>query len=280
MDLDSPPPPAKLAVSLGSSFLGVYAHAGFLAGLAAAGLQPARIAGASAGALAGAFHACGLRGDALREAALDPALRWSFADAGALWRLPGVLTAFWSSGVFSGRRAIRHLRDLLGERDLAGLPLEIAVTDARHHCPRILREGPLAELLMASCAVPGLFAIQNVGAERYLDGGIASEAPFEHWLDDPEIDVIVVHRIRHEEHSGPAVNWETVASAIGIAHQTVCGELHRHRRELARLKGKRLIEVETLTPFPGLLSQRLAPVCHQRGYESGSRLDLSPASQG
>jgi predicted acylesterase/phospholipase RssA len=49
------PPPMEqkvtpgLAVALGSSLLGYYAHAGFLNGLAAAGLHPARISGASAG---------------------------------------------------------------------------------------------------------------------------------------------------------------------------------------------------------------------------------------
>ena len=261
-----------LAVALGSSLLGYYAHAGFLNGLAAAGLHPARISGASAGALAGALHASGLRGDALKTAALDPALRWSFFDWGSLVRLPGVLMVLWASGVFSGKGAVKKLRGLLGGADLASLDLpslEIAVTDAVSHRTEILREGPLAELVVASCAVPGLIGIQRVGEKRYIDGGVACEAPFEHWLDDPAIDTIVVHRIRHEENSGPAVSWETIATSIGAAHHTVCNELHRHRRELARAKGKRLIEIETATPVPGLFTNRRAPLCYERGFESG-----------
>ncbi|MDB6078922.1 MAG: hypothetical protein JWO82_2669, partial [Akkermansiaceae bacterium] len=78
-----------------------------------------------------------------------------------------------------------------------------------------------------------------------------------------------------EQGSGPTVKWETMASAVGIAHQTVCGELHRHRVELARMKGKRLIEIDTTTPFPGLFSQKLAPICHQRGYESGKAVRVA-----
>jgi predicted acylesterase/phospholipase RssA len=261
-----------LAVALGSSLLGYYAHAGFLNGLAAAGLHPARLSGASAGALAGALHASGLRGDDLKAAALDPALRWSFFDWGSFVRLPGVLMVLWASGVFSGKGAVKRLQRLFDGADLASLDgpaLEIAVTDADSHRTRILKEGPLAELVVASCAVPGLIGIQRVGDRRYIDGGVACEAPFEHWLDDPAVDTIVVHRIRHEVNSGPAMSWETIATSIGAAHHTVCNELHHHRRELARLKGKRLIEIETLTPMPGLLSKRRALPCYERGFESG-----------
>ena len=88
------------------------------------------------------------------------------------------------------------------------------------------------------------------------------------WLDDPDIDTIFFHRIRHEENSGPAVSWETIATSICSAHHTVCNELHRHRRELARLKGKRLVEIDTVTPMPGILTHGRAPLCYQRGFES------------
>lgn len=261
-----------LAIALGSSFLGYYAHAGFLNGLAAAGLHPERLSGASAGALAGSLHAAGIRGDDLKAAVLDPGLRWSFFDWAALWRLPGVCTSFWSSGLLSGKHAVKKLHSILNGVDLSTLispVMDIAVTDADLHRTEILRSGPLAELIVASCAVPCLIGIQRVGGKRYLDGGVACEAPFEHWLDDPTIDTIVVHRIRHEENSGPAVSWETIATSIGASHQTVCNELHRHRTELARMKGKRLIEIDTITPVPGMLSQGRAPLCYERGFESG-----------
>jgi NTE family protein len=266
-----------LAVALGSSLLGYYAHAGFLNGLEAAGLRPAKIAGASAGALAGALYASGLRGEALREAVLDSALRWSFFDWGSFLRLPGVLSVFWASGLFSGHRAVKRLRGLVNGGDLAALKMpamEIAVTDAVTHRPEILREGPLAELIVASCAVPGLLTIQRVGERRFIDGGVACEIPFEQWLDDPEVDTIVIHRVRHEAGSGPTVSWETVATSIGSAHQAVCNELHRHRAEWARVKGKRVIEIDTFTPAPGMFSQRRAPVCYERGYEAGTMVKV------
>lgn len=266
-----------LAVALGSSLLGYYAHAGFLNGLAVAGLHPAKIAGSSAGALSGSLYAAGIRGEALKEAVLDPALRWSFFDWGSVFRLPGVLSVFWASGLFSGKRAVKRLRRLVDGIDLAelkGPTMEIAVTDAISHRPEILREGPLAELIVASCAVPGMLTIQRVGERRFIDGGIACEIPFEQWLDDPEVETIIVHRIRHEAGSGPTVNWETVATSIGSAHQTVCNELHRHRAALAKAKGKKLIEVDTLTPMPSLITQGGAGLCYERGFEGGSAVAL------
>lgn len=266
--------PARTAVVLSSSFLGVYAHAGFLNALEARGFSPGRISGCSAGALAGAFHACGLRGDELKAAALDPKLRRSFVDLGCLWRLPGVATSFWSTGVFSGKNTVRHLRKLLGDRDISELPLDIAVTNLTTTRSEIRRSGPLAETIMASCAVPAMFTIQTIADERFLDGGIAAEFPYEQFIDDPTIDTIVIHRIRHQEGSQPNVNWETISNVVSMSHHTVCNELHRMRGDLAAQKNKRIIEATTTTPFPGLWSNRLAPTCYDLGHETATGLTL------
>ena len=271
--------PSRTAVVLGSSFLGVYAHAGFLNGLERAGVVAGRIAGASAGALAGAMYACGLRGGALREAALDKRLRRSFVDAGVCYRLPGVLSSLWASGLFSGSKTVARLNELLGRRDLAGLetPLDIAVTNADASTLEIRRRGPLADLVMASCAVPMLFQIQKVEGKCYLDGGIAGELPFEHLLEDKSIELLILHRIRHEAGSTPGFFRRTVGHSFGVTRRAIAGEVHRLRVERARAAGKRLLEVETVTPFPGLFSHRLAPVCYERGWETGCRFTVDRA---
>ncbi len=266
------PDPARTAVVLGSSFLGVYAHAGFLNGLDAHGFTPVRIAGSSGGALAGAFHACGMRGEALRSATLDPKLHRSFFDLGCVWRLPGVATSFWSNGIFSGKNAVTYLRKQLGDLDLCDLSLDVAVTNLVSTSTEILRLGPLAETVMASCAVPALFTIQEFGGQRYLDGGIAAEFPYEHFIDDPTIDTIILHRICHEKGSQPTVKWETVANVISMSHHASANELNRLRRDRAAFKGKQLIEITTVTPFPGFLSSRRATTCYDLGHQSGLNL--------
>ncbi len=263
--------PSRSAVVLGSSFLGVYAHAGFLNAMDEAGFVPARVAGASAGALAGALYASGLRGGELRDAALDRRLRGSFVDAGWVWRLPGLVSTLWASGLFSGAKTVAHLKTVLGDADVADLavPLDIAVTDADASVPEIRREGPLAELVMASCAVPILFSNQRVGGKCYLDGGIAGDLPFGHLADDPSIDHIILHRIVHEAGSAPGFFRRSTGHAFGVTRRTVSGEAHRLRVDLARSRGKRVIGLETATPFPGLFTHRLAAACYGLGLESG-----------
>ncbi|GAA5480927.1 hypothetical protein Hsar01_00132 [Haloferula sargassicola] len=270
------PVPTRTAVVLGSSLLGVYAHAGFLNGLGQRGFEPARLAGASAGALAGALHACGLRGDDLKHAALDPKMRWSYFDPGFIWRMPGVGTVLWANGIFHGKGKVRHLRRLLGDVRLDDRQLDIAVTDVETNEIVIRTTGPLPELVMASCAVPGLFTIQDVDGHRYLDGGIAAEYPFEHLINRDDIDTILIHRIQHVENSSPVVNWETVAKAVGCTHHTACKALHEHRLRLAAERGKQVVELVSTTPFPSIFSNRRAPACYEAGLQTA--LDaLSPA---
>lgn len=270
------PHPSRTAVVLGSSLLGVYAHAGFLNGLHQLGFEPARIAGASAGAIAGALYACGLRGEDLRLAATDPRMRRSYFDIGFLWRMPGVGTVLWANGIFHGKGKVRHLRQLLGEVRLDDRQLDIAVTDVETNETVILDKGPLPELVMASCAVPGLFTIQEVEGRRYLDGGIAAEYPFEHLIDRDDIDTILIHRIQHVENSSPVVNWETVAKSVGCTHHTACKALHAHRLRVAAERGKKVVELTTTTPFPSIFSNSLAPACYQAGLETALRT-LSPS---
>ena len=72
-----------LALCLSSSFFGYYAHLGLLSAMEKRGLRPGRIAGASAGALAGGFWAAGLRGEALARVIYDFHFLRSFFDLGA-----------------------------------------------------------------------------------------------------------------------------------------------------------------------------------------------------
>ncbi|MGD7651954.1 MAG: patatin-like phospholipase family protein [Verrucomicrobiales bacterium] len=264
------PDPARCALVLGSSFLGVYAHTGFLAGLHEADFSPARIAGSSAGAFAGGLHAAGLRGDPLRTTLLAPVMRHAFLDAGALWRLPGILTTLWSSGLFTGDRLVRHLRNTLGDIDLRDTPLDIAVTNADTARTEIHRSGPLAELIMASCAVPGLFTARNIGPHRYLDGGISAELPYHHLIDDPAIQTIVIHRIRHQKSPAPPANL-TIKHVIAATHRNSCREFHAIRSNLARAAGKSIIELTTTTPPPGLLSRRHDAGNFHLGLQSARR---------
>ena len=101
--------------------------------------------------------------------------------------------------------------------------------------------------------------MRGVGWERiqgnlYWDGGIANPLPFDHWIADPEIDVILVHSVVNpselevRERRGSL----RMSEAINVSHQIICDELLRLKTESARLSGKRLISLRTLAPRPSL----------------------------
>ena len=244
-----------LAVCLSSSFFGYYAHLGLLSAMEQAGLRPGRIAGASAGAMAGGLWAAGLRGEALERVIYDFHFRRAFFDLGAFYRWPGVVTGLAGAGLLSGARLRRYLARVLGERRIEHLQsprLEIAVANLTARRGEIRSCGPLNDFLIASCAMPVLFLPQRIGGEDFLDGGVANETPFDQWLDDPAVHTIVVHRIRHAS-AMKGLPWRTPGGILGECHSVVAEDLLQRRFDQAAGSGKRLVVLETEHDHPGLL---------------------------
>ena len=258
-----PPSDPGLALCLSSSFFGYYAHLGLLSAMEKRGLRPGRLAGASAGALAGGLWAAGLRGEELARIIYDFHFLRAFFDLGAFLRLPGIVTGIAGAGLLSGVRMRRYLARCIGERrieDLKSPRLEIAVSNLTRQCPEVRDHGPLNEFMIASCSMPVLFKPQRIGGEDFLDGGVANESPFDQWLDDPSVHTIVVHRIRHTSEMG-GLPWRTPGGILGACHGVAANELHRRRCEQAEASGKRMVFLETGHECPGLLHRGKA-----RGY--------------
>lgn len=262
-----------LALCLSSSFLGVYAHAGLLRGFEEAGVRPGRIAGASAGALAGGLWAAGVRGEALEELLVSPRFRFAFFDWGSSWRWLGVASLSYASGVFSGRRMRRLLAEHCGSRrveELADPRLEIAVANLDRRREEVRREGPLADLLVASCAVPLLITVQKVDGEALADGGVSNESPFEHWLDDPAVHTILVHRILRRDKPRTRRWWGPI-DVMGECHAVANRELLDLRVRAAKASGKRVEFLDTYTDSPGFLqSPARTRACYQAGRETAA----------
>ena len=256
-----------LAVCLASSFCGYHAHAGFLNELERRGVRPGRIAGASAGALAGGLWAAGLRGEALERLFLSRRMKWAFFDWLSIPRFHLLSLGWGPSGVFSAVPLRRFLKRFVGDRrieELVDPRLELAVANLCKARGEIIREGPLVDFIAASLAVPFLFQIQEIGGERFLDGGVANETPFDQWLDDPSVHTIVVHTIRHEATVKPRRLW-SVAGVAAATHAVTAAEFMRVRREKAEASGKRVHFLESRTPSPGVFQGRRARVLLDAG---------------
>jgi len=247
-----------VALCLNSSFLGYFAHAGFLRALVELGVRPAAVSGASAGALVAGFFAAGVSPAEMLQLFLSRELRGVFREPGAplrglgaLFNLPG------QTGALRGERALTLLRAQLGDRlieDCTDPRLAISVTNLAAARTEIVSRGPLAEYILASGAFPGFFAARSVGDGWFWDGGIANPLPFDHWLGDPAIHTILLHTVAHPGELGARAAGppRRISAAFNVSHQIICDELLRLKIALARQAGKRLIFLRTLAPRPSL----------------------------
>jgi NTE family protein len=146
---------------MSSGFFGFYAHAGVLRALHEAGLQPARAAGSSAGALVTGAYSAGVTPSALCER-LTQLERREFWDPGLG---PGWLRGRLFGELLEGWLPVRTFAE-------CRIPLQVSVFDIGARATHVLDDGPLAPALRASCAVPLLFhPVRH--AQRWLyDGGI------------------------------------------------------------------------------------------------------------
>lgn len=152
--------PFTLALSAG--FFGFFAHAGMVAALEEEGIAPARITGASAGALVGAAWASGVSSRDLL-AVLSDIRRTDFWDVS-----PGF-------GLLRGQLFHGILEATLGcdTFEECRVPTSLSVWHIKSRQTEVVESGPLATAVRASCCFPGLLQPVNLGGRLFLDGGIA-----------------------------------------------------------------------------------------------------------
>lgn len=149
-------------LTMSSGFFGFFAHAGMLLALEEHGLVPARITGASAGALVGCARASGLGARATLDALLS-LRREDFWDPA-----PGL-------GFLRGSLFRAHLANLLpvATFEACALPFAVSVHEWATRRTRVMDRGELVPAVYASCAVPLLFHPIRLDGNLCADGGIA-----------------------------------------------------------------------------------------------------------
>lgn len=175
--------PRTLLVLGGGGSAGAY-QAGAVLALAEHGVVPDALFGCSAGALHAAFLATapGLaRAGELAERWAQPTTsRLLQPGRVARWRGMAGAVAARADGLLD-ERPLRRLVDAhVGAHDVSELAVPLTVTTtcldcgaARHH-----DRGPLADVLVASCALPGLFPpVRLPDGHLHVDGGIVCGVP-------------------------------------------------------------------------------------------------------
>lgn len=148
-------------LTMSSGFFSFFAHCGVLSVLEEEGLFPARITGSSSGAMMGAGWAAGCSAQRLRDFAFS-LQKEDFWD-------PGL-----GLGLLRGRLFRRLISQIAPVQQIekCPIPLTVSVYDILARQTVAVSQGPLAELVYASCAMPGFFQPVWINGRFYADGGI------------------------------------------------------------------------------------------------------------
>ena len=161
------PTPRSLGVALGGGGMKGWAHLGVISVLERYGLHPDVVSATSAGALIGAFWAAGYSVDEMRQLMREQRTNRMFTV-----RFDGV-------GLFSQDGLRAYLEAHLGDRTFADLPIPLRViaTDLETGREVILRSGRVVDALLASSAMPGVFAPVEIDGQLLVDGGLMNNVP-------------------------------------------------------------------------------------------------------
>lgn len=150
----------------GGAALGA-AHIGVLRYLEENGFTITHIAGTSVGALAGGAYACGATiGDLSRFARRA---RWTKLTSISIPRL----------SLFTSERLREQVRSLVSDKsfDQTDIPFAAVACSLITGQEVVLREGPLVDAILASCAIPGFFEPIELDGDLLCDGCIANQVP-------------------------------------------------------------------------------------------------------
>jgi NTE family protein len=160
-------PSSRLGVAFGGGGVHGWAHLGVLSVLGCHGLRPGILAGTSAGAITASFVAHGFSVNEMNDIMRSHRTR-------SLFSLRFDRLALVTTDAFSA-----YLEQYLGDcaiEDL-GIPLAIICTDVESGKEVVLDRGPLVPAILASCALPGIFAPVEIGGRWLMDGGVCNNVP-------------------------------------------------------------------------------------------------------
>lgn len=143
------------------------AHIGVIQALEDQGIFPTALAGASAGSVVGAMYAAGLA----------PSEILDFVKDSKFWRIFRI--GLPTDGVARLGYLRERLSGMLRADNFSALkkPLFVSVTNLNLGTSEIHSEGPLLDIIVASCSIPLIFKPVELNGQVYVDGGVLNNLP-------------------------------------------------------------------------------------------------------
>lgn len=157
-----------VGLALGSGAARGWAHIGVIRALEELGIRPRVVAGTSIGAIVGAFYAAGR---------IAPFHDW-VRQLGRR-EIMGLVDITVGSGLVEGKKLQAFYEEWLQDATIEDLriPFAAVATEVESGTEIWLKEGPTAQALRASSAVPGLLAPVRMGERWLVDGGLVNPVP-------------------------------------------------------------------------------------------------------
>lgn len=219
------------------------------------GIRPDLVVGTSIGALNGAFVAADPRPEtAVRLEQLWRDMTAGEVFSGSLLRRAGTLakTRTHLHALGPLRRMLREALPVERIEDLE-VPFQCVAASIERAAEHWFEQGPLAEAVLASCAVPGLLPPVRIGDEHFLDGGLVHSIPVGRAvaLGATTIYVLQVGRVEQPLRA-PRLPWEVGLVAFEIARR------HRYAADMASIPESVTVHVLPVGEEPPRYDSRAA----------------------
>jgi len=164
----------SVGLALGVGIAYGFCHIGILKVIEEEKIPIDVISGSSVGALIAGLWVTGRRSDEILEI-----ITQEFKEPKYIWGLVDLTFPFL--GFIKGNKLYRFLKKYLGSKTFydVKLPLKIMASDVKRKEPITLEKGLLADAIMASCTMPGVFMPFRFKQSLLFDGGVISPLPTE-----------------------------------------------------------------------------------------------------
>lgn len=159
----------KTGLALGGGAVLGAAHVGVLKALEEKDVTISYISGTSIGAFVAAFYAFSKKSVDIQEIASK--LKWM--------DISGI--AFKGNGLLSNEKLGELIDEYIGDKNIedADIPLAIIATDISTGEKVVLKKGSVAQAVMASTCIPGIFSPVKIDEKLLVDGGIVENVPID-----------------------------------------------------------------------------------------------------
>lgn len=181
----------------------MFAHTGFMFALRDLELEIAASSGCSAGAVVGGVIASGTNLDDWADAVsrIRTAQFWRPISTPILLYKLLVERGCGLTGISDTSAAMHFLDSQLRVKNFEDCiyPFSSIAVDLATVEKLMFSAGPLAPAMMASAAIPGLYAPVDIDGRLYCDGAIYDFAPAEAICCRYGLDVVIVHHVQHQD---------------------------------------------------------------------------------